>query len=149
MEHRTHNEIARVAAFHETTDLSEPMSREERLRRWITLLEMKRDRTLQTLHETEFKPVEVRDRMRADNSAITVAFEDPLLRAEGLAGDTYADARMFFGLSDGELHHVVCYCHGGAFMWADTAAYRLRSYLPGSMESGLFRRVWNFLTDWR
>ena len=44
-------------------------------------------------------------------SALTLAFADPLLRAQGLAGDTYGDAQRFFGISQRALHEIVCYCH--------------------------------------
>jgi hypothetical protein len=79
--------------------------------------------------------------MRSDNTVITVAFEDPRLRKEGLLGDTYGDAKRFFGLSDRQLHFVVCYCHSGLSMSAGTAARRLEAFIPKSRGPGLFRRA--------
>lgn len=141
MEPRTHHEIGQVARLYDGGCLAKPMSRAERLDRWVALLRAEPRRTLQTLRETEFQPSRARDAMRADNSAITVAYEDALLRAEGLSGDTYGDAREFFGLSNRQLHYLVCYCHGGAFMSADTAACRLSSLVPRAAPPGLFRRI--------
>ena len=64
--------------------------------------------------------------MRADDSPLSVAFSDPRLRAEGLAGDTIGDAAAFFGISERELHNIVCFCHSGETMSAETAAARVR-----------------------
>ena len=65
--------------------------------------------------------------MRADDSPISVAFEDAVLRAEGLSDDTYGEATRFFDLSNRELHNIVCYCHLGRTMTAETAALRVSS----------------------
>jgi len=65
--------------------------------------------------------------LRADDSLLTVAFNDPRLRAEGLAGDTVGDAVAFFGISERELHDIVCFCHHGATMAADAAAAQIRA----------------------
>lgn len=148
MEHRTHDEVARVAGLYSSSGLAEPMSREQRLNRWISLLEAEPRRRLETLRETEFHPIAARDALRGDDTAITVAFEDPVLRADGLAGDSYGDAKRFFGLSDLQLHHVVCGCHNGWAMSADTAARRLSAFLPNAMRPGLLRRVVRALTGW-
>lgn len=145
MEHRTHDEIARVARLYGPNSLAEPLSREARLRRWISLLETEPQRILQTLRETEFQPRAARDAMRADNSVITVAYEDPVLRAEGLRGDTYGDAKEFFALSDRQMHHLVCYCHGGPAMSGQTAAWRVMEFLPRSTDRGIVRRIMSAL----
>lgn len=149
MKPRTHDEIAQLEGLYDPGRLAEPMSREARLRRWVKLLQAEPRRVLQTLRETEYQPHHARDAMRAANSAITVAYEDPLLRAEGLAGDSYRDAKDFFGLSDRQLHYVVCYCQSGAVMSASAAAYRVSSLVPQSADEGLFRRIVRALTDWR
>ncbi len=69
--------------------------------------------------------------MRGAGSAITVAFEDSLLRTEGLKDDTYGEAKRFFELTDWQLHDIVCYCHFGATMSAGTAARRIRAAIGG------------------
>ena len=54
---------------------------------------------LNTLRETEYKPVKERSALRQDNSPLTVAFEDPVLRSAGLTNDTFGEVARFFGLS--------------------------------------------------
>jgi hypothetical protein len=112
------------------------MSRSERLERWAELLERQANRGLNTFFETEFESETKRDALRCDNSPISVAFADPVLRAAGLRDDTYGQAKKFFELSDRELHRVVCYCHFGATMSAAAAARVIRmtaahTTLPG------------------
>ena len=141
MQHRGHADLARVAKIYDAEAPAQPISKDERLRRWINLLEENPGRKLQTLYETEFQPPIVRDAMRADNSAISVAFEDPILRREGLRGDTYGDAKKFFGLSDREIHFTLCFCLGGSAMSAGTAARRLEAFLPRLRRPGLFSRI--------
>ncbi len=103
------------------------MTRAEKLLRWAQVLEQDPQRSLQTLRETEYRPDEERAAMRADGTAISVAFADPVLRAAGLEGDTYGDARGFFELSDRHLHRLVCFCHFGTRVDAGTVAYGVRS----------------------
>jgi hypothetical protein len=55
-----------------------------------------------------------------------VAYDDPLLRAAGLRGDTIGDAAEFFGLSHAQLHHLVCYCHHGLTMDPQATAAQVR-----------------------
>ena len=65
--------------------------------------------------------------MRCDNSAISVAFSDPLLRSAGLESDTYGEAKRFFELSDGQLHPIVCFCHFGMTVSAARTAGYIRA----------------------
>ncbi|CAN7672599.1 hypothetical protein LJR231_005369 [Phyllobacterium sp. LjRoot231] len=102
------------------------MSRGERLERWAELLEQNPDRRLATLHQTEYQPARERAAMRGDSTPISVAFEDPVLRAAGLENDSYGEAKRFFELSDEQLHEVICYCHYGATVNAATAARHIR-----------------------
>ncbi len=51
------------------------MSRNERLERWVELLERNPDRRLSTLHQTEYQPARERAAMRSDGSPISVAFD--------------------------------------------------------------------------
>lgn len=141
MKHQRHAELAHIAELYGGKLPPIPMSIEDRLRRWVRLLDAQSCRKVATLIETEYRPRKQRDAMRSDNTAITVAFEDPVLRGEGLSGDTYGDAKQFFGLSDQQLHFVVCYCHRGTSMSAGTAARLLEAFLPIKREPGLLRRV--------
>ena len=62
---------------------------------------------------------------------MSVAFNEPRLRAEGLAGDTIGDATAFFGISEMELHNILCFCHSGETMSAEMAAARVRAAARG------------------
>ena len=63
--------------------------------------------------------------MRSDESPITVAFEDPVLRAAGLKGDTLGDAMEFFELSEGASHRLLCSCMNGWSMEAGSTARKV------------------------
>ena len=84
--------------------------------------------------------------MRSIGSPLSVAFEDPVLRAEGLTSDTYGDAKRFFQLSDWQLHNIVCYCHHGVTMTAGTAARHVRAVADGSRSRGLFALLRQVMT---
>lgn len=116
------------------------LTRSERLERWAELLERNPQRRLSTLHETEYQPARVRATMRGDGTPISVAFEDPVLRAAGLENDSYGEAKRFFELSDEQLHKVICYCHFGATVSASTAARHIRAMLV-EKQPGLFARL--------
>ncbi len=73
------------------------------------------------------KPEE-RRAIRADNSPLTVAYEDPVLRSEGLGRDQLGDAIDFFQLSDHEAHTAFCSCHLGSFK-ASHAATRVKALI--------------------
>jgi hypothetical protein len=103
------------------------LSRIERLERWAAALERRKGAPLRTLHETEFAPRAERLMMRQDNSPLTVAFEDPILRSAGLRDDTFGEAARFFKLSDWELHSILCYCHFGEEVSAGDTAARVRA----------------------
>ena len=102
------------------------MSRRERLERWAELLERQPRRRLSTIEGTEFGSRREREAKRSDHSPLTVAFEDLVLRGEGLGGDRVGDVVEFFDLSHGEVHRLVCYCHHGRTVSSGTVAARVR-----------------------
>jgi hypothetical protein len=116
------------------------MARSERLARWAELLERDPARRLNSLTGTEYQPEDIRDRMRGNSSPVSVAFDDPVLRSAGLAGDTYGEAKRFFELTDRQLHDIVCYCHHGVTMTAGTAARHIRAAADGTTTS----RLWSW-----
>jgi hypothetical protein len=71
-----------------------------------------------------------------------VAFNDRILRAEGLADDSYGEAKRFFELTDNQLHEIVCYCHVGASMQASRAAQGVRAAIE---RRGFFAGLRKFL----
>ncbi len=117
MERKTVDELKRIAEIH-----GPQMSKQQRLVRWADLLERQANRILMSLIEVEYVPPRERAEMQVYNSALSVAFEDPVLRAEGLKSDKFGDAVNFFDLSEEEVHQVVCYCHHGRQVDAGTVA---------------------------
>ena len=105
------------------------MGREQRLRRWIDLLETDPERRLRALHEIEYLPETQRRECRAYGSPLSVAYADPILRTAGLKSDRVGDCTDFFGLSDHQIHHAFCSCHVGIRLSSRRAAQRLRHML--------------------
>jgi hypothetical protein len=118
----------------------EPMSRRERLERWAELLEGNPKRQLASLGEIEFRPRAERHAMRAENSPLSVAFDDPVLRLQGLRSDRLGDAMAFFELSEHEAHYLVCSCRHGLLMSAATAARSVRAVAENRVRS--FASAW-------
>jgi len=133
MEHKTLAELERAA---DATPI--PITRAERLERWATALAKLSGARLNSLLRTEYVAPEALAQVRADNSPLSVAAEDPVLRVAGLKNDTFGEAMRFFDLSEHELHRIVCYCHYGETMSADEAAHRVRAMASvGRLEPGL------------
>ena len=144
MKHQTLKQLQVVAEVDQ--DYSpQTMSRSERLERWAQLLERNPERRLSTLHQTEYQPDGVRAVMRGDNTAISIAFHDHVLRGAGMKDDSYGEAKRFFELTDGQLHEVICYCHLGATVSAATAARHVRAVLTGKQPGMLSRMHEAFL----
>ena len=139
MQHKTQEQLQRVAAIY-PDEARPPMTRSERLERWAKLLDREPGRHLPTLSGTEYQPGDLRDTMRNVGSSFSVAFEDPVLRAEGLAGDSYGDAKRFFELTDRQLHNIVCDCHHGTSITAQAAAGHVRAAVGESGNLGMFAR---------
>jgi hypothetical protein len=131
MKHQTLDQLHAVAKVESSAAYSE-MTRNQRIERWAELLEQHPERRLAAFIGTEYLHHEERGSVRGEGSAIAVAFEDPVLRASGLKDDTYGEAKRFFGLSDWQLHDIVCDCHVGATMKARWAAGRVRATIGGN-----------------
>jgi hypothetical protein len=128
MEHKPLAELHAVALV-DAIDLTTSMSRDQRLERWLSILESEPERRLRSLHEIEYLPRTQRRECRADNSPLTVAYEDPVLRAAGLRSDRVGDCTDFFGLSDRQMHDAFCSCHVGFSLTGEQAAQRLHRVL--------------------
>src|SRR3546814_12714117 len=83
------------------------MSRRERLERWADLLDAAAPRRLLSLHELEWLPLAKRAALRANGSALSVAFADPMLREAGLPSDRFGDAVSFFDVSERDMHRQI------------------------------------------
>ena len=139
MKHQTLDQLKVVAEVTPVGTRLE-MTRTEKLERWAELLELQAGRRLATLRETEYQLPGHRERMRSEGSPISVAFDDPVLRDQGLNGDTYGEAKRFFELSDWQLHEIICYCHYGDSVNAASAARHVRA-AAGSNQPGIFSRL--------
>ena len=128
MEYKTLGQLAGEAEVSvEPVLASTPMTKRERLERWATLLERDPQRQLSSVEEIEYGTTAQQQAKRSDNSALSVAFADPVLRAHGLSSDRVGTAADFFELSHWEIHQLVCSCHYGRTMSAGTAAMRIRA----------------------
>lgn len=131
MKHQTLDQLQTIAKVAPSATYP-TMTRAQRIERWAELLEQNPGRCLGALSGTEYLSPEARDVARGAGSPITVAYEDPVLRAMGLKDDTYGEAKRFFELSDWQLHNIVCHCHVGATMQARWAAARVRRTITGN-----------------
>jgi hypothetical protein len=138
MEHKTLHEIDQVAERLPSGDAFGPMSRQQRLERWATLLEQHEGRPMRPLLRVEFLPEHERALVRADNSPLALAYGDPALRAAGLQSDRYGDALTFFELTDREAHYLLCDCHYHGTMTGSTVAARVRSAVGTLSAMGQF-----------
>jgi len=107
------------------------LSREARLNRWADLLEEWGARPLKLFTRVEYQPEAERTAVRQDDSPVTTAYADPVLREAGLAGDTFGDAVSFFELSQREAHELLCDCHYFGKMDGSMAARRVRQLAGG------------------
>ncbi|MBU6371160.1 MAG: hypothetical protein KJS97_00410 [Alphaproteobacteria bacterium] len=122
MKHRTLEDLLVEADVAVAT----PLTRREKLTRWADLLASLNLKSLSTLPSVEYMPKPERLGLRKENSAISVAFADPVLRNAGLRDDTYGAALEFFELSHGQLHRLTCRCHYGVSAPAERVSRRVR-----------------------
>ena len=108
MEHKRLDDLRSVA--HVQPVKVTRLTRRERLERWAEVLERDPQRRLVTLEEIDLAPRATRGSMRADNSPLAIAHDDPVLRSAGLASDKLGDALIFFDMSEGEAHRILCSC---------------------------------------
>lgn len=104
------------------------LSRRERLGRWAENLEREPRRLLRAIHDIEHKSPQELLAYRVDDSPLSVAYADPVLRAAGLKSDTVGDAAEFFDLSHEQLHYLLCFCHHGEMLTASTTAAQVRVF---------------------
>ena len=143
MEYKTLGELAGRADIRlEPAFMSMPMAKHERLERWAMLLARNPERQLSSVEEIEYGTVREQQAKRADKSALSVAFADPVLREQGLESDRVGDAARFFELSHWEIHQLVCSCHYGRRMSAGAAALRVRAIVRRVEPRTIARAGW-------
>ncbi len=144
MKHHTLDELRTVAEVGPCG--FQTMAWSDRLDRWAEILERHPHWHLSTLHQTEYQTSDARAAMRRENTPLSVAFADPVLRAAGLSDDTYGEAMRFFELEDEQLHEIICYCHFGATVPAASAARQIRSMI--GPKTGLLARLRHMMFGW-
>jgi hypothetical protein len=123
-----HQPIHEIDALADIAQVQAPtLTRRERLQRWADLLSRDPHRRLKALFRVEFYAEHERPLMRGENTPISVAAADPVLREAGLHGDTLGDAQAFFELSNAEAHRLLCDCHYAGQMTAEGVAQRIRA----------------------
>jgi hypothetical protein len=142
MEHRSTEQLLDIV---ELKASPQPLSRRERLERWADLLEREPEALLQTLGEIEWQAEAARPLMRANNSPLTVAYNDPMLRGAGLKSDRLGDAMQFFELTAREVHEALCSCRYGGTMRAGVAARVIRAIAQGRLSHISPLAIWSVI----
>jgi hypothetical protein len=128
MEHRPLDEFGdRAHVVELEARVAEPPRalRRARLARFAKLLEQ-HDGPVTLFSRIEYLPEHELAPLRVDNSPLEIAYRDPVLRAQGLAGDRLGDGIAFFELSPGEAHCLLCDCHYTGLVTGDMLAARSR-----------------------
>jgi hypothetical protein len=149
MEYSTIEYLTKVARVRPEGAREHRLLRRERLYRFADVLDRFRGRVT-LLTQAEYLPESERMLLRDDQSPLTLAFNDPVLRAEGLEGDHYGDAVRFFQLTQWEAHELLCDCHYTVPITSGKIARRAR--LIGNRQS--LGELWErariaFATVWR
>jgi hypothetical protein len=128
MKHRPLDEIRGAATVVSVTPSRQERRqlRRARLERLASLLEQ-HDGPMNLFSRVEYLPAAERSLLRTNDSPLTIAYRDPILRAQGLAGDRMGDAIEFFDLSVREAHYLLCDCHLFGPMTGRMMAARVRA----------------------
>ena len=132
MKHQSITELTHIADVQPTKTA---MSRCDRLERWAECLEREPQRQLRSLEGIEYGPEAQRREVRENNSPLSVAFADPVLREEGLKSDKLGDALDFFEMSQSEAHRALCSCMHGRTMQAGEVARRVRGLMAPNLSA--------------
>ncbi len=127
-------DIPRSGAAAQTT-------RQRRLERLADILE-EHDNSVQLLSRMEYTPSQQRYDLREDQSPLSLAFQDLRFREEGLSIDRLGDIMNFFQLSDGEAHHLLCYCHYSGRVTSKMVAERARELARKKTLGQMWHAFW-------
>jgi hypothetical protein len=120
------------------------LSCRERLELWAKALE-RHSGPLSALRRLEHLSPDQLRAYRGDNTPLTVAFHDPVLRAAGLPGDRLGDAMEFFELSDRDAHRLFCDCHYNGAMTGTGLAKHVRRHIRSSERRAMWARAFRKL----
>ena len=121
------------------------LGRRERIARWATLLEA-HDGPLAALRQIEFMSPEMRRAYRDPASPLTVAYKDPILRDDGLSGDTLGDVMDYFEMTHDDTHRLLCDCHYHGTMTGTGLAARLRHFSTRRESGSIWERAQTILS---
>lgn len=129
MEHKQLDQLKDQATIVELKARVAPSPRELRRMRLERLAEVlaKHSGPVTLLTRIEYLPEQDRLPLRIDNSPLEIAYRDPVLRAQGLAGDRLGDGIAFFDLSAAEAHYLLCDCHYSGMVSGEMIATRART----------------------
>jgi len=129
MEHKRLDQLKDQATIVELQERVAPSPRELRRMRLGRLAEVlaKHGGPVTLLTRIEYLPEQDRLPLRLDNSPLEIAYRDPVLRAQGLAGDRLGDGVAFFDLSAAEAHYLLCDCHYSGMVTGEMIASRART----------------------
>lgn len=150
MKHRTLSDLGPAAQIVTFGSSPSRAVRRERLERLALLLE-KHNGPIRLLSGIEYLSGQDRRMLRRDNSALAIAYHDPVLRGQGLASDRLGDAVDFFDLSEREAHLLLCDCHYAGRVPPTPAmlAVRARAFADRRNLRGLWNRLRDAVTVWR
>lgn len=127
MKHQSPEQLREAAAIVAANPIT-TMTRRERINRWADLLDQ-HPGSMEALYRIEYLPEDERRAYRGgDNTPLAVAYRDPVLRRDGLGGETLGDAMDYFAMSDDDAHHLLCDCHYMGSLTGRSLAGRLRRY---------------------
>ncbi|TKT74670.1 hypothetical protein [Aquamicrobium sp. LC103] len=144
MKHQDPRIIVSNAQAVASVDAPAEMTRSERLERWASLLD-RHDEPINALRRIEYMSAYERRALRGDQTPLSVAFADPVLREEGLESDRLGDVMDFFQLTDADAHRLLCDCHYHGAMTGEGLAKRLRHHIARSERPSLWSRVQDFV----
>ena len=129
MEHRSLDKLegrANVVELEAHITQSPRELRRARLKRLAKLL-AQHNGPVTLFSRIEYLAEHERAALRVDNSPLEIAYRDPLFRAQGLASDRLGDGVVFFDLSPGEAHCLLCDCHYTGLVTGGMLAERSRA----------------------
>jgi hypothetical protein len=119
-----------------------PMSRDDRLERWATLIE-RNSEPVRNFHHLEYLSQNDLDRLAVRHSAFALAAGDPILKEAGLISDKVGDGMRFFELSKEDVHDLSCDCFG--HISNRRAANRIRRLKSSQPPTSIFGRVFRWM----
>jgi hypothetical protein len=140
MKHRTLEEITPVAQVMSAGPDARAAKR-ARLERLATVL-VNYEGPVKLFAGIEFLDRQERMRARNDRSPLAVAYQDAVLRGQGLKGDRIEDAMAFFDLSWRETHHLFCECHYGTAVTPRVIAGQVRALASRTSMRDAWRKFW-------